>query len=52
VAIACRLADDAAWRSSIASAIASRLPQSGLADLGRYARSLEDAYARALAPTT
>ncbi len=56
VAIACRLADDAAWRATIASAIASRLPQSGLADFDRYALSLEGAYERALAlklaPTT
>jgi protein O-GlcNAc transferase len=49
VAIACRLAQDAPWRAAIASAIATRLPQSGLADLDRYTRSLETAYERALA---
>jgi predicted O-linked N-acetylglucosamine transferase (SPINDLY family) len=49
IAIACRLANDAAWRAAIAAAIASRLPHSGLADLDRYARSLETAYERALA---
>jgi protein O-GlcNAc transferase len=49
VAIACRLAQDGAWRASIAAAIAERLPQSGLADLDRYARSLEAAYERAVA---
>jgi predicted O-linked N-acetylglucosamine transferase (SPINDLY family) len=49
VAIACRLAQDAAWRASIASAIATRLPRSGLADLDRYTRSLEAAYERAVA---
>ena len=56
VAIACRLASDGAWRAAIAATIASRLPQSGLADLDRYTRSLEAAYERALAlklaPTT
>jgi protein O-GlcNAc transferase len=49
VAIACRLAQDVAWRAAIASAIATRLPQSGLADFDRYTRSLETAYERALA---
>jgi predicted O-linked N-acetylglucosamine transferase (SPINDLY family) len=49
VAIACRLAGDPSWRASIAAAIAARLPSSGLADLHRYARSLEDAYERAVA---
>jgi predicted O-linked N-acetylglucosamine transferase (SPINDLY family) len=49
VAIACRLAQDRSWRASVAAAIAARLPQSGLADLDRYARSLEDAYERAVA---
>jgi len=49
IAIACRLAQDAPWRAAIASAIAMRLPQSGLADLDRYTRSLETAYERAFA---
>jgi len=49
VAIACRLAQDAEWRAAIASAIADKLPQSGLADMDRYTRSLETAYERALA---
>jgi protein O-GlcNAc transferase len=49
VAIACRLADDAAWRAAIADAIAARLPQSGLADFERYARALEAAYESAVA---
>ena len=52
VAIACRLAQDAEWRVAIASAIATKLPQSGLADLDRYTRSLEAAYERALELTT
>jgi len=49
VAIACRLAQDAAWRAEIAAAIAAKLPQSGLADFERYTRSLEAAYGRAVA---
>jgi predicted O-linked N-acetylglucosamine transferase (SPINDLY family) len=49
IAIACRLAQDAPWRAEIASAIAIKLPQSGLADLDRYTRSLETAYERAVA---
>ena len=49
VAIACRLADDRAWRQQISTAIRVRLPQSGLADMARYTRSLETAYGRALA---
>jgi predicted O-linked N-acetylglucosamine transferase (SPINDLY family) len=48
VAIACRLSTDAAWRASIAAAIAEKLPRSGLADFDRYTRALEAAYARAL----
>jgi predicted O-linked N-acetylglucosamine transferase (SPINDLY family) len=48
VAIACRLAEDAAWRAVIAARIVDRLPDSGLADARRYARSLEAAYERAL----
>jgi predicted O-linked N-acetylglucosamine transferase (SPINDLY family) len=49
VEIACRLARDVPWRAAIASAIATRLPESGLGDLDRYVRSLEDVYERALA---
>jgi protein O-GlcNAc transferase len=49
IAIACRLAQDVPWRAAIASAIATRLPQSGLADFDRYTRALETAYERALA---
>ena len=49
VAIACRLAEDRDWRASVAAAIASKLPACGLADLDRYARSLEAAYERAVA---
>ena len=56
IAIACRLADDTGWRKTIANAIASRLPQSGLAAPDRHTRALEAAYERALAakraPTT
>ena len=47
IEIACRLADDSAWRATIAAAIATRLPQSGLADFDRYTRALEAAYERA-----
>jgi protein O-GlcNAc transferase len=49
IAIACRLADDAAWRAAIADAITASLPRSGLADPDRYTRALEAAYERALA---
>jgi protein O-GlcNAc transferase len=56
IAIACRLADDVAWRAAVANAITASLPQSGLGDLDRYTRALEAAYERALilklAPTT
>ena len=48
VAIACRLASDAAWRASVAARIRDSLPRSGLADTRHYASLLEDAYARAL----
>jgi len=48
VAIACGLAGDTAWRTRVASEIAQKLPASGLADAGRYARSLEQAYMYAL----
>ena len=48
VAIACRLAEDVAWRAAIAAQIVARLPDSGLADARRYTRSLEAAYERAL----
>ena len=49
VEIACRLAADAAWRSAVSAAIRERLPESGLADFGRYTRALETAYEKALA---
>ncbi len=49
VAIACRLACDAPWRADIAAAIETKLTSSGLADLDRYARSLEAVYERAVA---
>jgi predicted O-linked N-acetylglucosamine transferase (SPINDLY family) len=49
VATACRLADDAAWRSGLAARIADRFSSSGLTDMRRYAACLEDAFARALA---
>jgi protein O-GlcNAc transferase len=48
VAMACRLADDAAWRADVATRIADRFSCSNLADTRRYAACLEDAYARAL----
>jgi len=49
VEIACRLADDRAWRDGISAAITARLPGSGLADAARYTVSLETAYERAIA---
>jgi protein O-GlcNAc transferase len=49
VAIACRLADDAAWRSDVAAKIVDKFRRSDIADTRRYAACLEDAYARALA---
>ena len=49
VAIACRLADDAAWRLGVAAKIVDRFQRSDLSDTRRYAACLEDAYARALA---
>ncbi|MEP6942623.1 MAG: tetratricopeptide repeat protein [Betaproteobacteria bacterium] len=49
VALACRIAQDAAWRAGIAASIVERLPASGLADPARHARALESAYRRALA---
>ena len=49
VAMACRLADDAAWRSGVAAKIVDKFARSGIADTRRYAACLEDAYARALA---
>jgi predicted O-linked N-acetylglucosamine transferase (SPINDLY family) len=39
VAIACRLASDAAWRKGVGAAIAARLPVSGLADLALHSRA-------------
>jgi len=49
VAMACRLADDDAWRSEVAKKIADSFGHSNIADMRRYAACLEDAYARALA---
>jgi predicted O-linked N-acetylglucosamine transferase (SPINDLY family) len=49
VAMACRLADDAAWRSEVAAKIVDKFAHSDIADTRRYAACLEDAYARALA---
>ena len=49
VAMACRLADDALWRSEVAAKIADKFRHSDIADTRRYAACLEDAYARALA---
>jgi len=49
VAIACRLATDAGWRSSVSARILERIAASGIADFGRYTRCLEDAFERALA---
>jgi predicted O-linked N-acetylglucosamine transferase (SPINDLY family) len=49
VAMACRLADDAAWRSNVGAKIVDNFRRSDIADTRRYAACLEDAYARALA---
>ena len=49
VAMACRLANDAAWRSEVATKIVDKFAHSDIADTRRYAVCLEDAYARALA---
>jgi len=49
VAMACRLADDAAWRLGVAAKIVDGFTRSNLADMRRYAACLEDAYACALA---
>jgi len=49
VEIACRLAEDRAWRERVAAAIPAKFPDCGLADPARYAKSLERAYERALA---
>ena len=48
VAIACRLANDAAYRASLAARIRERIPASGIADPARYARQLEQAYREAM----
>jgi protein O-GlcNAc transferase len=48
VQIACRLAGDPGARSAIASAIAEKLPRSGLSDFNGYTRALESAFERAL----
>ena len=44
-----RLANDAAWRSEVATKIVDKFAHSDIADTRRYAVCLEDAYARALA---
>ncbi len=49
VAIACRLAEDATWRTGIAAKIAAAFERSNITDVRRYAACLEAAYARALA---
>ena len=49
--VACRLATDRAYRSSIATRIAERVRTSGIADLEVYTRRLERAYRQALALT-
>jgi protein O-GlcNAc transferase len=49
VAMACRLANDAAWRSEVAAKIVDGFAHSDLADTRCYAGCLEDAYRRALA---
>jgi predicted O-linked N-acetylglucosamine transferase (SPINDLY family) len=49
VAIACRLADDAAWRLGVATKIADKFRRSDIADTRRYAACLENAYVRAMA---
>lgn len=48
VAIACRLATDAAWRCSLSTRILEGIAASGIADFERYTRRLEDAFERAL----
>jgi protein O-GlcNAc transferase len=49
VAIACRLANDAGWRSEVAAKIVDKFAHSDIADTRRYAACLEDAYTHALA---
>jgi len=49
VEIACRLANDAAWRAEVSAKIVDRFARSGITDMRRYAACLEDAYARAMA---
>jgi predicted O-linked N-acetylglucosamine transferase (SPINDLY family) len=48
VALAIRLATDAAWRATISARIAERVTSSGIADLDRYTRDLERALERAI----
>jgi predicted O-linked N-acetylglucosamine transferase (SPINDLY family) len=47
LAIATRLATDDAWRRALSTTIRERIETSGIADLERYTRNLEEAYARA-----
>jgi predicted O-linked N-acetylglucosamine transferase (SPINDLY family) len=49
VAIAARLADDAAFRAEVVAAIARGLERSPLVDMRAHARHLEAAYLQALA---
>ena len=49
VAIAVRLADDPAFRTTVRAAIAQGLAGSPLVDMARHTRHLEAAYLRALA---
>jgi len=51
VAVACRLATDAAWRAELSTRIRDRIEASGIADFERYTRNLEDALERALTLT-
>jgi protein O-GlcNAc transferase len=48
VAMACRLADDAAWRAEVSARIGDGFSRSDLADTRHYTACLEDAYAHAL----
>jgi predicted O-linked N-acetylglucosamine transferase (SPINDLY family) len=48
VALAIRLATDAAWRATLSARIAERVTNSGIADLDRYTRDLERALERAI----
>ena len=49
VAIACRLAAEPAWRVELSARILAGIAASGIADFGRYTRTLEEALERAVA---